>query len=156
MWVLADCQDDRPELRRASLAALTRWASHYGQTVTSKPGTDSDGTALVRYSLLVPNREGVHVRGDAPTSRPSRPPADTQVPGLGDGHPPARPARSVPYLAKDKETFGMPNATSTLPGGVFLDWRRGYIGDLAPCVVCGEPGPVPVPGPGQALPQGLR
>jgi hypothetical protein len=32
----------------------------------------------------------------------------------------------------------MPNATSTLPGGVSLDWRRVAIGDLAPCVVCAE------------------
>ena len=33
----------------------------------------------------------------------------------------------------------MPNATSTTGGGVFLDWRRGDIGDLAPCVLCGRP-----------------
>jgi hypothetical protein len=46
-------------------------------------------------------------------------------------------------------------AATELPGGVFLDWRRGDIGDLAPCVVC-VVCPVPVPGQGQALPQGLR
>jgi hypothetical protein len=33
----------------------------------------------------------------------------------------------------------MPNATSVMPGGVVLDWRRGRIGPLAPCVVCGLP-----------------
>ena len=33
----------------------------------------------------------------------------------------------------------MPNATSVMPGGVFLDWRRGTIGPLAPCVLCGNP-----------------
>ena len=33
----------------------------------------------------------------------------------------------------------MPNATSVMPGGVVLDWRRGSIGPLAPCVVCGLP-----------------
>lgn len=33
----------------------------------------------------------------------------------------------------------MPNATSTSPGRAFLDWRRGQIGDLAPCVLCGKP-----------------
>jgi hypothetical protein len=31
----------------------------------------------------------------------------------------------------------MPNATSVLPGGVVLDWTRGRIGPLAPCVLCG-------------------
>jgi hypothetical protein len=45
----------------SDLAALTRWASHYGQTITSEPTTDSDGAELVRHSLLVPNREGVRV-----------------------------------------------------------------------------------------------
>ena len=33
----------------------------------------------------------------------------------------------------------MPNATSVMPGGVALDWRRGRIGPPAPCVVCGRP-----------------
>jgi hypothetical protein len=33
----------------------------------------------------------------------------------------------------------MPNATSAMPGGVFLDWRRATIGPLAPCVCCGQP-----------------
>ena len=33
----------------------------------------------------------------------------------------------------------MPNATSVPPGGVALDWRRGWIGPLAPCVLCGRP-----------------
>jgi len=33
----------------------------------------------------------------------------------------------------------MSNATSSLPGGVVLDWRRGTIGPLAPCVLCGRP-----------------
>jgi hypothetical protein len=33
----------------------------------------------------------------------------------------------------------MSHATSGLPGGVVLDWRRGRIGPLAPCVLCGLP-----------------
>jgi hypothetical protein len=33
----------------------------------------------------------------------------------------------------------MPNATSVMPGGVALDWRRGQIGPLGPCVLCGHP-----------------
>ncbi len=33
----------------------------------------------------------------------------------------------------------MSNATSVMPGGVVLDWRRGPIGPLAPCVLCGTP-----------------
>jgi hypothetical protein len=33
----------------------------------------------------------------------------------------------------------MSNATSTMPGGVSLDWRHGSIGPLAPCVCCGRP-----------------
>jgi len=33
----------------------------------------------------------------------------------------------------------MPNATSPAPGRAFLNWRRGQIGDLAPCVLCGKP-----------------
>jgi hypothetical protein len=33
----------------------------------------------------------------------------------------------------------MPNATSVMPGGVVLDWRRGRTGPLAPCVLCGRP-----------------
>jgi hypothetical protein len=33
----------------------------------------------------------------------------------------------------------MPNATSLPPGGVILDWTRGSIGELAPCVLCGTP-----------------
>jgi len=33
----------------------------------------------------------------------------------------------------------MPNATSVMSGGVVLDWRRGTIGPLAPCVLCGRP-----------------
>ena len=32
----------------------------------------------------------------------------------------------------------MPNATSAMPGRVFLDWRHGQIGPLAPCVLCGR------------------
>ena len=60
VWVLPGCQEIDLSFG-SDLAALTRWASHYGQTLTSKPGTGSDGTELVRYSLLVPNREGVRV-----------------------------------------------------------------------------------------------
>ena len=33
----------------------------------------------------------------------------------------------------------MPNATSAIPARVVLDWRRGTIGPLAPCVLCGTP-----------------
>ena len=33
----------------------------------------------------------------------------------------------------------MLNATSATPAGVVLDWRRGQIGPLAPCVLCGSP-----------------
>ena len=33
----------------------------------------------------------------------------------------------------------MLNATSGMPGRVVLDWRRGTIGPLAPCVLCGTP-----------------
>ncbi len=33
----------------------------------------------------------------------------------------------------------MSNATSAMPGGVVLDWRRGQIGPLALCVLCGRP-----------------
>ena len=33
----------------------------------------------------------------------------------------------------------MPNATSGAPARVVLDWRRGRIGPLAPCVLCGLP-----------------
>jgi hypothetical protein len=32
----------------------------------------------------------------------------------------------------------MSNATSTVPGGVVLDWR-GQVGPLGPCVLCGLP-----------------
>jgi hypothetical protein len=32
----------------------------------------------------------------------------------------------------------MSNATSAMPGGVFLDWRHGQTGPLAPCVLCGQ------------------
>ena len=50
----------------------------------------------------------------------------------------------------------MSHATSGMPARVVLDWRHGTIGDLAPCVLCGTPAAVPVPGQGRALPQGLR
>ena len=50
----------------------------------------------------------------------------------------------------------MSHATSGMPARVVLDWRRGTIGPLAPCVLCGTPAAVPVPGQGRALPQGLR
>ena len=33
----------------------------------------------------------------------------------------------------------MHNATSGMPPCVVLDWRRGWIGPLAPCVLCGTP-----------------
>ena len=33
----------------------------------------------------------------------------------------------------------MPNATSTMPGGVVLDWRHGQVGPPAPCVLCDRP-----------------
>ena len=33
----------------------------------------------------------------------------------------------------------MSHATSGLPGGVVLDWRRGRVGPLGPCVLCGRP-----------------
>ena len=33
----------------------------------------------------------------------------------------------------------MSNATSVTPGPVVLDWRKGQIGDLSPCVLCGKP-----------------
>ena len=33
----------------------------------------------------------------------------------------------------------MPNATSVMPGPVVLDWRKGQIGDLSPCALCGQP-----------------
>jgi hypothetical protein len=33
----------------------------------------------------------------------------------------------------------MSNATSTMPGGVVLDWRHAKVGPLAPCVLCGKP-----------------
>ena len=32
----------------------------------------------------------------------------------------------------------MSNPTAALPGGIVLDWRRGRIGPLAPCVLCGR------------------
>jgi hypothetical protein len=32
----------------------------------------------------------------------------------------------------------MSHATSTIPGGVVLDWRHGDTGLPAPCVLCGE------------------
>ena len=31
----------------------------------------------------------------------------------------------------------MPESTAAVPGGVVLDWRRGRIGPLAACVLCG-------------------
>lgn len=33
----------------------------------------------------------------------------------------------------------MSKVTSAPPRRVFLDWRRGQIGPLAPCVICGRP-----------------
>jgi hypothetical protein len=33
----------------------------------------------------------------------------------------------------------MSHATSGVPARVVLDWRRGSIGPLAPCVLCGRP-----------------
>jgi hypothetical protein len=33
----------------------------------------------------------------------------------------------------------MSHATSVMPGRVALDWRRGTIGPLEPCVLCGRP-----------------
>jgi hypothetical protein len=33
----------------------------------------------------------------------------------------------------------MSHATSGMPARVVLDWRRGTIGELAPCVLCGTP-----------------
>ena len=50
----------------------------------------------------------------------------------------------------------MSHATSGMPARVVLDWRHATIGPLAPCVLCGAPAAVPVPGQGRALPQGLR
>ena len=32
----------------------------------------------------------------------------------------------------------MSHATSGMPASVVLDWRRGSIGPLAPCVLCGR------------------
>jgi hypothetical protein len=31
------------------------------------------------------------------------------------------------------------HATSTVPGGVVLDWRHASVGPPAPCVLCGQP-----------------
>ena len=81
----------------------------------------------------------------------------TPVPGLGDCHPPARPARTFPLPREKQRRTGMSHATSAMPGReVVLDWRHGQIGPLAPCVLCGTAHRVPVPGQGRALPQGLR
>jgi hypothetical protein len=33
----------------------------------------------------------------------------------------------------------MSDATSGLPARLVLDWRHGTIGELAPCVLCGQP-----------------
>ena len=33
----------------------------------------------------------------------------------------------------------MSHATSGLPARLVLDWRHGTIGELAPCVLCGQP-----------------
>jgi hypothetical protein len=33
----------------------------------------------------------------------------------------------------------MSNATSLAPGGVLLDWSHATTGELAPCVLCGNP-----------------
>ncbi len=33
----------------------------------------------------------------------------------------------------------MSHATSTMPGGVVLDWRHAKAGPLEPCVLCGQP-----------------
>ena len=40
---------------------------------------------------------------------------DTAVPGLGDGHPPARPARTIPYLAKSKGASACPTLPAPCP-----------------------------------------
>jgi hypothetical protein len=33
----------------------------------------------------------------------------------------------------------MSDATSGLPARLVLDWRHGTIGEIAPCVLCGQP-----------------
>ena len=33
----------------------------------------------------------------------------------------------------------MSHATSGMPASLVLDWRQGSIGELAPCVLCGQP-----------------
>ena len=33
----------------------------------------------------------------------------------------------------------MSESTPAMPGAVFLDWRHGQTGSLAPCVLCGQP-----------------
>ena len=57
-----------------------------------------------------------------PTSRRS----DTTMPGLGDGHPPARPARSIPHLATRTGDLGMSEITSAPTGAPSRErWSSG-------------------------------
>ena len=74
-----------------------------------------------------------------PSPGTSSPRPKTPVPGLGECHPPARPATTHPASRKAKERLGMSNATSPRPGRVVLDWRHARIGPPAPCVLCGQP-----------------
>ena len=154
--------------------AAARSISHDGH-LAEKP--DREPERLQRQLRLPPGRRRpVRTSSGTPSARsPGGPPpwrsspwpphsactwrrirTDTAVPGLGDGHPPARPARTIPYLAKSKGSFGMPNATSAMPARVVLDWRHASIGPLAPACCAATRDGVPVPGQGRALPQGLR
>lgn len=64
VWVLPGLQEIDLSFG-SDLDALTRWASHYGQTITSKPITARDGTEFMCYSAQIPNREGVSVEATA-------------------------------------------------------------------------------------------
>ena len=106
----ADC-DESADLLKTALGEVTRRA-----------------TAVAIFTLAITYRArtggAAQLNADAgPGGRPSPGPA----------------SQNDPLPREKQRSFGMLNATSAMPARVVLDWRRGRIGPLAPCVLCGGP-----------------
>ena len=96
----------------ASLRTLTRWALRFGGVVTSQPHPGTTGPET--WCRVEFGYYGVEVNAYAHIPAP---PAGglPETPGLGDGHPPARPARTIPYLAKSKGASACPTLPAPYP-----------------------------------------
>ena len=140
----------------ASYRALAAWAQRFGAVLASEDRTDRRASRAGTSGS--PSTCSASRSRRTPTSRSPRPAAEIRISaGPGRRPSPGPASQNLPYpYQRAKERFGMSNATSATPGRVVLDWRHGSVGPAEPCVLCGRPGDLPVPGQGRALPQGLR